>query len=186
MVERPIRQMQTRHETTRECLHQLPEDVRPLRYTSRFCSQSLARYRTSISSLGINSHIIYIIVFAKNEQIEKNYVQARYHFLHSLDARSFAQMTIECHMNFGYPSEFDLFLAQNLLLYLTLRQLRGAEEFFDHYVSNHPSVVKTKISPVSSSAAPAAAAGSDTTSSIDYYESPLINFVHLLILVLKR
>ena len=107
---------------------------------------------------------------------ERNYVQARYHFLHSMDARSFSQMTIECHLNFGYPSEFDLFMAQNVLLYLTLRNLRAAEEFFLHYVSSHPSVVKTKLD------------NNDLSAKIvlESYESPIVNFIHFLIITLKR
>lgn len=43
---------------------------------------------------------------------EKNYVQARYHFLHSTDGKGCATMLIEYHLMKGYASEVDLFIAQ--------------------------------------------------------------------------
>lgn len=49
-------------------------------------------------------------------------------------------MLIECHLNYGYPSEAILFLTQNVLQYLCLRNLVTAEEFYEHYIKNHPSI----------------------------------------------
>ena len=46
---------------------------------------------------------------------ERNYSQARYHFLHSNDGKNFATMLIEFHVTAGYPSEVDLFIAQTVL-----------------------------------------------------------------------
>lgn len=102
---------------------------------------------------------------------EKNYIQSRYHFLHSLDAQSFAHMMVECHLNFGYPSEYDLFLAQSVLQYISVRNLPAAEEFFFHYVKVHPAVKKVKL---------------PNNDSIECFESPLINFLLFLIKALKK
>jgi len=46
---------------------------------------------------------------------EKNYIQARYHYLHSADGKNLAAMLIEYHTTLGYPSEVDLFIAQTVL-----------------------------------------------------------------------
>jgi hypothetical protein len=46
---------------------------------------------------------------------EKNYVLARYHFLHSKDGFSCAAMLVELHRQRGYSSEVDLFIAQAVL-----------------------------------------------------------------------
>ncbi len=56
----------------------------------------------------INSALISVVA-------EKNYVQARYHFLHSSDGEGCAAMLIEYHVTLGYPSEVDLFIAQAVL-----------------------------------------------------------------------
>ena len=76
--------------------------------------------------------------FAHNFWAESNFVQARYHFLHSQDGASCAKMLIDCHLNYGYPSEIDLFLTQTVLQFLCLRNLRTAREFHDTYVKLHP------------------------------------------------
>lgn len=103
--------------------------------------------------------------FAYNFWSEKVYVQARYHFLHSLDAVSFAHLVIECHLNFGFQSECDLFLAQAVAQYLSLRNHTSARQFFLAYTQNHPQVVKRTL----------------VNSSIELYEKPLINFLNLLL-----
>ena len=46
---------------------------------------------------------------------ERNYTQARYHYLHSNDGKNFATMLIEFHVTAGYQSEVDLFIAQTVL-----------------------------------------------------------------------
>lgn len=53
---------------------------------------------------------IYICFFP-----EKNYVLARYHFLHSTDGSGFATMLIELQRTKGYSCEIDLFIAQVVL-----------------------------------------------------------------------
>lgn len=105
--------------------------------------------------------------FAINYWKERNYVQARYHFLHSLDAKSFAYMLIECHLNFGFPSEYDIFLAQSIFQYLTLRNLTSAEELFNVYTMNHPSIRKSKLND-------------------KFFESQILNFMYFLINTLKE
>lgn len=105
--------------------------------------------------------------FAINYWKEKNYIQARYHFLHSLDSESFGFMLIECHLNFGYPSEYDLFLAQALFQFLTLRNLKSAEQLFFVYCKNHPMVKKSKINE-------------------QFFESATINFLFFLLTTLKE
>lgn len=109
--------------------------------------------------------------FALNLWAEKNYVQARYHFLHSLDAQSFAHMIVECHLNFGFPSEYDLFLVQAVLQYLSLRNAPCAREFFKVYTENHPQTVKKHI---------------DSNSKIELYDHPLVNFTNLLLKVIEN
>lgn len=46
---------------------------------------------------------------------EKNYILARYHFLHSRDGAGFATMLVELNRTRGYSSEVDLFIAQVVL-----------------------------------------------------------------------
>ena len=46
---------------------------------------------------------------------EKNYPQARYHFIHSSDGEGCARFLIEYHITAGFPSEVDLFIAQAVL-----------------------------------------------------------------------
>ena len=61
-----------------------------------------------------NTHLIWL--FKKIDFVaEKNYIQARYHLLHSEDGKNCALMLVECHVNNGYPSEVDLFIAQAVL-----------------------------------------------------------------------
>ena len=97
--------------------------------------------------------------FALNLWLEKNYVKARYHFLHSTDADSFSQMMIECHHNYGFPSEVELFLTQVVLQLLCLRNLKTAVDFFNHYVKHH--------------------------SQIDADTQPLVNFLNFLFSAIK-
>lgn len=85
---------------------------------------------------------------AHNFWAEENYVQSRYHFLHSTDGTSCAKMLIECHLNYGYPSEAVLFLMQNVLQYLCLRNLKTAREFYDQYLKNHPDMTTPEKYPL--------------------------------------
>lgn len=49
---------------------------------------------------------------------DKNYSQARYHFIHSADGDNCALMLVEFHVNHGYSSEVDMFIAQAVLQYV--------------------------------------------------------------------
>ncbi|XP_061169060.1 Golgi to ER traffic protein 4 homolog [Saccostrea echinata] len=71
---------------------------------------------------------------------EKNYVQARYHLIHSHDGKNCALMLIECHIKGGYPSEVDLFIAQAVLQYLCLKNKDTAQVAFVKYTEDHPDV----------------------------------------------
>ncbi|KAL5019328.1 hypothetical protein ScPMuIL_005050 [Solemya velum] len=71
---------------------------------------------------------------------EKNYLQARYHFLHSSDGQTFSTMLIEFNIVKGYPSEVDLFLAQAVLQYLCLQNKDTAQSLFKCYTRDHPDV----------------------------------------------
>ncbi|UYV76334.1 GET4 [Cordylochernes scorpioides] len=72
---------------------------------------------------------------------EKNYSQARYHFIHSTDGNNCATMLIEYHVNRGYPNELDLFIAQAVLQYLCLSNKSCASVVFWTYIENHPEMV---------------------------------------------
>ncbi|XP_034249152.1 Golgi to ER traffic protein 4 homolog [Thrips palmi] len=71
---------------------------------------------------------------------EKNYVLARYHFLHSTDGSSFAMMLVEIHTRQGYPSEVDLFITQVVLQYLCLHNKTTAADAFRCYTLKHPDI----------------------------------------------
>jgi hypothetical protein len=47
-------------------------------------------------------------------------------------------MIVQCHLNFGFPSEYDLFLAQSILQYLFLRNIKTALSFYETYLKIHP------------------------------------------------
>lgn len=71
---------------------------------------------------------------------EKNYVQARYHLVHSQDGKNCALMLVECHVQKGFPNEVDLFIAQAVLQFLCLRNKDTAQVAFVKYTENHPDV----------------------------------------------
>ena len=99
--------------------------------------------------------------FAKNFWSEDNYILARYHFLHSFNGEQFANMIIEMHTNYGYPSECDLFLTQSVLQLLYLRNETTAENFYKFYLKSHPQLkVNSQL--------------------------PLVNFVNFLFLTIKK
>jgi golgi to ER traffic protein 4 len=79
--------------------------------------------------------------FAQNFCQEENYEQGRYHFLHSCCPQLFARMIIKIHLNYGYPSEIDLFLAQTVLQYLAVRNIKNSFELFHFYLKQHPKLV---------------------------------------------
>ena len=49
--------------------------------------------------------------------LEKNYLLARQHFIHSRDGSGCAAMLVELHEQRGYVNEIDLFIAQAVLQY---------------------------------------------------------------------
>lgn len=69
---------------------------------------------------------------------EKNYAQARYHFLHSTDGASTAALLIEYHVSQGFPTEVDLFIAQAVLQFLCLQNKDTANVVFMKYTKEHP------------------------------------------------
>ncbi|XP_060601931.1 Golgi to ER traffic protein 4 homolog [Ruditapes philippinarum] len=93
---------------------------------------------------------------------EKNYVQARYHYLHSSDGKNLATMLIEYQTSQGYPSEVDLFIAQTVLQFLCLQNKDTAHVVFVTYTKGHPDV---KGGPP--------------------YIQPLLNFIWFLLLALE-
>ncbi|XP_044758364.1 Golgi to ER traffic protein 4 homolog [Coccinella septempunctata] len=76
---------------------------------------------------------------------EKNYSQARHHYMLSNDGESCAKMLIEYHMKYGYRRELDLFITQAVLQYLSLNNLGTANEVFETYVAQHPLIKRNKI-----------------------------------------
>ncbi|KAL4240916.1 Golgi to ER traffic protein 4 [Mactra antiquata] len=93
---------------------------------------------------------------------EKNYVQARYHYLHSSDGKNLATMLVEYHTTLGYPSEVDLFIAQTVLQFLCLQNKDTAHVVFVSYTKQHP----------------------DVEEGPPYYR-PLLNFIWFLLLALE-
>uniref|UniRef100_A0A224Z4T5 Protein containing DUF410 domain n=1 Tax=Rhipicephalus zambeziensis TaxID=60191 RepID=A0A224Z4T5_9ACAR len=71
---------------------------------------------------------------------EKNYPEARHHFVHSTDGDGCAAMLIEFQTTKGYSSEIDLFIAQTVFQYLCLRNPSTASVVFLAYTRRHPSV----------------------------------------------
>jgi len=73
---------------------------------------------------------------------EKNYTQAKYHYLHSMDGNGCAKLLIELHMSKGYAGEVDLFIAQAVLQLLCLRNKQTASQTFVNYTKQHPKIRK--------------------------------------------
>ncbi|EEB12163.1 conserved hypothetical protein, partial [Pediculus humanus corporis] len=71
---------------------------------------------------------------------EKNYVLARYHYLHSSDGQGKLKFQIELHILKGYQSEVDLFIAQAVLQYLCLQNKNTAAVAFNSYTTQHPNI----------------------------------------------
>lgn len=71
---------------------------------------------------------------------EKNYVQARHHYLRSCDGKGCAKLLIEFQSAQGYSYEVDLFIAQTVLQYLCLSNHTTATQTFANYTQQHPSI----------------------------------------------
>ena len=88
-------------------------------------------------------------------------------------------------MNYGLPSEYDLFLTQAILQYLSLRNITEAINLFKSFIQYHPKFAKeSKIKPQEA----CSSTSSSKTEPNEFlsFESPLINFINLLILSLKK
>lgn len=73
---------------------------------------------------------------------EKNYVQARHHYLRSYDGDGCARLLIEFQCAQGYSYEVDLFIAQTVLQYLCLSNTSTATQTFTNYTQQHPGIRK--------------------------------------------
>ncbi|KAK7003648.1 Golgi to ER traffic protein 4 [Biomphalaria glabrata] len=92
---------------------------------------------------------------------ERNYPQARYHYIHSTDGVACAQMLLEFHTAHGYPSEVDMFITQAVLQYLCLQNKATANECFEQYTQKHPGICQRPP-----------------------FSLPLLNFIWLLLIAL--
>lgn len=91
------------------------------------------------------------------------YDEAHHHFIHANNSGSdCAKMLIEFHLKKGYHSECDMFIANAVLQYLCLKNKQSAQEVFNIYTTNHPSVEQGPP-----------------------YVRPLLNFCWLLLLALE-
>ncbi|XP_054282144.1 Golgi to ER traffic protein 4 homolog [Macrosteles quadrilineatus] len=88
-----------------------------------------------------NGHPSLHQAFAQIFWREKNFVLARYHFLHSRDGAGFATMLVELHRTRGFATEVDLFIAQVVLQYLCLHNKHTANVAFQSYTTQHPAIV---------------------------------------------
>ncbi|XP_060522152.1 Golgi to ER traffic protein 4 homolog [Cylas formicarius] len=71
---------------------------------------------------------------------ERNYAQARHHFIHSKDGRGCGKLLIEFQRSKGYKCEVDLFIAQAVLQLLCLRNKVTASQTFTTYTEQHPRI----------------------------------------------
>ncbi|CAH1100273.1 unnamed protein product [Psylliodes chrysocephalus] len=74
---------------------------------------------------------------------EKNYTQARHHFIYSQDGKSCAWLLIEFQRSQGFKDEADLFIAQTVLQYLCLKNKITANQTFTSYTEQHPRILKS-------------------------------------------
>ncbi|KAG5892853.1 hypothetical protein JTB14_022174 [Gonioctena quinquepunctata] len=74
---------------------------------------------------------------------EKNYAQARHHFIYSQDGKSCAKLLIEFQRTQGFKGEADLFIAQAVLQYLCLKNKNTANQTFTSYTEQHPRIRKS-------------------------------------------
>lgn len=74
---------------------------------------------------------------------EKNYVQAKHHYLYSSDGKGCAKLLIEFQMTQGFCCEVDLFIAQAVLQFLCLSNKSTASQTFNNYTKDHPRINKS-------------------------------------------
>ncbi|CAG9865262.1 unnamed protein product [Phyllotreta striolata] len=73
---------------------------------------------------------------------EKNYAQARHHFIYSQDGKNCARLLIEFQRSQGFKDEADLFIVQTVLQYLCLKNKSTANQTFTSYTEQHPRILK--------------------------------------------
>lgn len=73
---------------------------------------------------------------------EKNYPQARHHYIYSKDGSNCAKLLIEFQRVQGFQCEADLFIAQAVLQYLCLSNKNTASQTFSAYTEQHPTIKK--------------------------------------------
>jgi len=93
---------------------------------------------------------------------QQKYHEARQHFLHSVDGEGCGSMLVEFHCARGFNSELELFVAQTVLQYLSLKKHIVAAQAFNTYTTVHP---KIKTGPP--------------------YPHPLLNFIWFLLLAIQ-
>lgn len=93
---------------------------------------------------------------------ERQYCEARQHFLHSCDGEGCGSMLVEFHTRKGFSSEVDIFITQTVLQYLCLKKHIVAALAFNTYTAVHPKISKGP----------------------PYTHHPLLNFVWLLLLAI--
>lgn len=97
---------------------------------------------------------------------EKNYVQARQHYLHVEMPEEFGILLMEVATTKGYPGEADLFITQAVLQLLVLKQRTYALDLYNIYTQAHPAFRDKEGPP--------------------YKDLPLLNFLWFLLLSAER
>lgn len=96
-----------------------------------------------IKLFSINYYFLFFQSIAQVYWNEKNYVQARHHYLYSSDGKGCAKLLIEFQMTQGYCCEVDLFIAQAVLQFLCLSNKNTASQTFNNYTKEHPRINKS-------------------------------------------
>ena len=91
-------------------------------------------------------------------------------------------MLIEIQNCNGLPSEYDLFIAQAVLQYLSLRNLSGSHGVFTEYLLHHPTLYKE----IQNKAYAERIFWNEYDKEIPIFDSPMINFINLLLISIKR
>ncbi|XP_044252427.1 Golgi to ER traffic protein 4 homolog [Tribolium madens] len=74
---------------------------------------------------------------------EKNYFQARHHYIYSKDGQGCAKLLIEFQSTQGFQCEADLFIAQAVFQYLCLSNKITAYQTFTSYTEQHPRIKRS-------------------------------------------
>ncbi|KAB0793411.1 hypothetical protein PPYR_13031 [Photinus pyralis] len=75
---------------------------------------------------------------------EKNYINARHHYIYSKDGLGCAKLLIEFQVTQGFSYEEDLFITQAVLQYLCLQNKVTASQTFNNYTKEHPRIRKSR------------------------------------------